>query len=350
MTPITTNNINKSITQIIGKTPLLELVNYNKKHDLEAEIVAKLEYFNPANSVKDRIAAAMIEDAEKKGILKPGSTIVETTSGNTGIGLAAIAAAKGYKLKLVIQDNVSEERTKAARAYGAEISNMSEIPGVEEAIERTEGDFVAVIKEIIAPYFAEHVENAVFLNQLDNDANPSIHTATTGPEIWEDTNGEVDIVVAAVGTGGTISGVGAYLKSRNPNIQVVGVEPGHASIATAENPEIAEITGVHRFSDQEEARVPANVHADIIDEVLEVETEQAYEAAREVARTDGILVGTSSGSAIWAATKLAQRHENKGKRIVVILPDTGLSYLSTDLFEDRQEAESSDANEGELPV
>lgn len=333
MTQATANKIKKSITELIGRTPLLELTNYEKKHQLEAEIVAKLEYFNPASSVKDRIANALIEDAEKKGLLQPGGTIVETTSGNTGVGLAAIAAAKGYKLKLVIQDGVSEERTKVARAYGAEVSTMSEIPGVEEAFEKTEGDFVAVIKEIIAPYFEKHLEGAVFVNQVENDANPTVHRETTGPEIWEDTDGQVDIVVATVGTGGTVSGIGAYLKSKNPDIKIVGVEPGYGSIVTAENPEAVEITGVHRFSDQPAERVPSNVHSQYIDEVLEVETEQAVAVAREIAKTDGILVGTSSGGAIWAATQLAKRPENKDKRIVAILPDTGLRYLSTDLFE-----------------
>lgn len=333
MSPVIINNIKKSITELVGRTPLLEIVNYEKKHQLEAEIVVKLEYLNPANSVKDRIAKAMIEDAENKGILKPGDTIIETTSGNTGVGVSAIAAAKGYKVKLYIQDHVSVERTKVARAYGAEVIPMSEIPGVEETLENTDGDFVAVIKNVIKPYIDENEKNAVFLNQVDNEINPHVHRVTTGPEIWEDTDGKIDILVATVGTGGTLSGAGAYLKSKNPNIQVVGVEPGYASIATNENPDIIEITGVHRFSDQEAERVPANVHTDVIDEVLEVETGQAYDVAREVAKTDGILVGTSSGGAIWAATELAKRPENIGKRIVVILPDTGLRYLSTDLFE-----------------
>lgn len=332
MSKVITNKIKKSITELVGRTPLLEIVNYEKTNQLEAEIVVKLEYLNPANSVKDRIAKAMIEDAETKGLLKDGTTILETTSGNTGIGLAAITAAKGYKLRIIIQDNVSEERTKVVKAYGAEIIPMSEVPGVEETLEQTDGDFVEVIN-VIRETIVEKDDTLVFLNQLDNDANPKIHKETTGPEIWEDTDGHVDIFVATVGTGGTLSGAGAYLKSKNPNVKVVGVEPGNASIATLDNPDVLEITGVHRFSDVEEKRVPANVHIDIIDEVISVETSEAYEASRAVAKSDGILVGTSSGAAIWAATQLAKRPENKGKRIVAILPDTGLRYLSTDLFE-----------------
>lgn len=329
---VATNKIKRSITELIGRTPLLEIVNYERENQLEAEIIVKLEYLNPANSVKDRIANAMIEAAEASGQLKEGVTIIETTSGNTGIGLAAIAAAKGYKLKIYIQDNVSEERTKVVRAYGAEIYPFSAVPEVVETIERTEGDFVEVVK-VFKEAVVDKEENAVFLNQLDNTANPNVHRETTGPEIWEDTDGQLDIFVATIGTGGTISGAGAYLKSKNPNIRIVGVEPAKASIATPANPEIPEITGVHRFSDAGEARVPGNVHIEVIDEFLEVETSQAYEAARKVAKSDGILVGTSSGAAIWAATELAKRPENKGKRIVTILPDTGLRYLSTELFE-----------------
>lgn len=249
------SKIKKSITELVGGTPLLEVTNYQKKHQLEAEIVAKLEYLNPANSTKDRIAKAMIEEAEKKGLLKHGDTIIETTSGNTGVGLSAIAAAKGYKVKLYIQDNVSVERTKAARAYGAEVTPLSEIPGGVETLEQTDGDFVALINDVIKPHIDEHVKEGVFLNQLDNRANPNVHKETTGREIWEDTDGQIDILVATVGTGGTLSGAGAYLKSKNPDIQVVGVEPGYQSIATFENPDVVEITGVHRFSDQEKERV-----------------------------------------------------------------------------------------------
>lgn len=332
MSNVVTNKIKKSITELIGNTPLLELVNYNKKHQLDAEIVAKLEYFNPANSVKDRIAKAMIEAAEKQGLLKQGDTIVETTSGNTGIGLAAIAASKGYKFRVYIQDNVSIERTKVIRAYGSEVIPFSEVPIITKTLEETDGDFVEVINVLKDEVFSKE-DGIVFVNQLENEANPAIHKDTTGPEIWKDTNGQVDIFVGSVGTGGTVSGVGAFLKSKNPNIKIVGVEPGLDSIPTVENPDIPEITGVHRFSDVEEKRVPKNVNKSIIDEVIEVETSEANEAAREVAKTDGILVGTSSGAALWAATELAKRPENKGKRIVVLFPDTVLRYLSTDLFE-----------------
>ena len=332
MSKVVTNKIKRSITELVGGTPLLELVNYEKENGLEAQIIGKLEYLNPANSVKDRIANAMIEDAESKGLLKEGTTIIETTSGNTGVGLAAIAAAKGYKLRIYMQDGVSEERTKVVKAFGTDVIPFSEVPQVLETIERTEGDFVEVIN-VFKKVVVDKEENAVFLNQLDNEANPKVHKETTGPEIWEDTDGHVDFLVATVGTGGTISGAGEFLKSKNPNIKVVGVEPGVASIATLDNPDIAEITGVHRFSDVGEERVPENVNSDVIDEIIEVETSEAYEAARAVAKSDGILVGTSSGAAIWAATQLAKRPENKGKRIVTILPDTGLRYLSTDLFQ-----------------
>ncbi len=331
MGQVIANKIKQSITELIGHTPLLALNQYVKEQQLETEIIVKLEYFNPANSVKDRIAKAMIEDAEAQGVLTKDKTIIETTSGNTGIGLAAIAAAKGYKLRIYMQDGVSEERTKVVKAYGTEVVPFSEVPEMVTAFEETDGDFVETIK-VFRETVVNREENVVFLNQLDNEANPNIHKLTTGPEIWDDTEGNIDIFVASIGTGGTISGVGAFLKSKNSKIQIIGVEPAINSIATVDNPDIIEITGVHRFSDADEARVPSNVHLEIIDEVLEVETVQAYEAARAVAKTDGLLVGTSSGAALFAATILAKRPENKGKRIVVILPDTGLRYLSTDLF------------------
>mgnify|MGYP000924396726 CR=1 FL=1 len=331
MGQIIANTIKQSITELVGHTPLLALNQYTKELQLEAEIIAKLEYFNPANSVKDRIAKAMIEDAEARGVLTKDKTIIETTSGNTGIGLAAIAAAKGYKLRIYMQDGVSEERTKVVKAYGTEVVPFSDVPEMVAAFEETDGDFVETIK-VFRETVVDKEDNVVFLNQLDNEANPNIHERTTGPEIWEDTAGQIDIFVAAIGTGGTISGVGAYLKSKNPAIQIIGVEPAINSIATVEQPDIIEITGVHRFSDAQEARVPSNVHLDRIDEVLEVETDEAYKAARTVAQTDGVLVGTSSGAALFVATTLAKRPENKGKRIVVLFPDTGLRYLSTDLF------------------
>ncbi|OEC00458.1 cysteine synthase [Lysinibacillus sphaericus] len=331
MGQIIANTIKQSITELVGHTPLLALNQYTKELQLEAEIIAKLEYFNPTNSVKDRIAKAMIEDAEARGVLTKDKTIIETTSGNTGIGLAAIAAAKGYKLRIYMQDGVSEERTKVVKAYGTEVVPFSDVPEMVAAFEETDGDFVETIK-VFRETVVDKEDNVVFLNQLDNEANPNIHERTTGPEIWADTAGQIDIFVAAIGTGGTISGVGAYLKSKNPAIQIIGVEPAINSIATVEQPDIIEITGVHRFSDAQEARVPSNVHLDRIDEVLEVETDEAYKAARTVAQTDGVLVGTSSGAALFVATTLAKRPENKGKRIVVLFPDTGLRYLSTDLF------------------
>ena len=324
--------INKSITELVGRTPLLELVNYNKANNLKAEIVVKLEYYNPNQSVKDRIALSMIEDAEKKGLLKSGYTIVETTSGNTGIGLAAIAATKGYKFRVYIQDNVSIERFKVIHAFGGETIKLSTIPEVANVLEETGGDFVAAIKSLEAHVLSKE-KDIFFVNQVENPANPKIHKLTTGPEIWEDTNGEIDILVATVGTGGTISGTGSYLKSKNPHLKIVAIQPGPNSVPSETNPEPLEITGVHPFSGIPKERIPLTMDLDIYDEKLEIETSEAYEAARAVAKSDGILIGTSSGAAIYGATQIANRPENKYKRIVVILPDTGLRYLSTDLFE-----------------
>lgn len=324
--------IKKSITELVGKTPLLELVNYEKQNNLTAEIVVKLEYFNPNQSVKDRIALAMVEDAEKKGLLKPGYTIVETTSGNTGIGLAAIAAAKGYKFKVYIQDQVSIERFKVIKAFGGETIKLSEEPVVAKVLAETGGDFVAAIKELEEKVLSKQ-ENIFFVNQVANPANPEVHKVTTGPEIWEDTNGKVDILVSAVGTGGTVSGAGAYLKSKNPDLKVVAIQPGPNSLPSEKNPTPLDITGVHPFYGIPNERIPATMDLKIYDEAIEVETPKAYEAARAVAKSDGILIGTSSGAAIYAATELAKRPENKGKRIVAVLADTGLRYLSTGLFE-----------------
>lgn len=325
--------IYSSITELVGRTPLLEIKNYEKKHNLEARILVKLEYYNPNQSVKDRIAYAMIEDAEKKGLLKPGYTIVETTSGNTGIGLAAIAASKGYKFRVYIQDQVSQERFKVIKAFGGETIKFSEEPVVKKTLEETEGDFVVAIKAL-KEQVLDKEENIFFADQTSNPANPAIHEATTGPEIWEDTDGAVDILVVNVGTGGTVSGTGKYLKSKNPDIKVVAIQPGPHSIPSDDNPEPEEITGVHPFEGVPSERIPVTMNLSIYDEKLEVETFEAYEAAREVAKTDGILVGTSSGAAIHAATLLAKRPENKGKTIVAVLPDTGLRYLSTKLFEE----------------
>lgn len=326
------SGINKSITELVGHTPLLELTNYEKQNNIEAEIVVKLEYYNPNQSVKDRIALAMIEDAEKKGLLKTGYTIVETTSGNTGIGLAAIAAAKGYKFRVYIQDQVSVERFKVIKAFGGETIKLGDEPVVAKVLEETGGDFVAAVKELEDKVLSMQ-KDVFFINQLVNPANPEVHKRTTGPEIWEDTNGKVDILVSAVGTGGTVSGTGAFLKSKNPDIKIVAIQPGPGSLPSDTNPTPEEITGVHPFSGIPTERIPATMDLSIYDEALEVETTQAYEAARAVAKSDGILIGTSSGAAIYAATQLAKRPENKGKRIVAILPDTGLRYLSTGLFD-----------------
>ena len=298
--------IYSSIAELVGRTPLLELKNYEEKHDLKAKIFVKLEYFNPNQSVKDRIALAMVEEAEKSGELKKDDTIIELTSGNTGIGLAAIAAAKGYKFRVYIQDQVSIEK------YGA--------------------DFIEATKALQRHLKDE--KNYWFADQGTNPANPDVHFRTTGPEIWQDTDGKVDIFVANVGTGGTLSGAGNYLKSQNPNIQVVGIQPTEDSFQSPERPEQEEITGVHPFENVEERFIPANLDRKVYDDWYEVHTNQAYEAAREVAKTDGILVGASSGAAIYIATKLAKKPENAGKTIVAVLPDTGLRYLSTHLFDE----------------
>ena len=273
----------------------------------------------------------MIEDAEKKGLLKPGYTVVETTSGNTGIGLAAIAAAKGYKFRVYIQDNVSQERFQVIRAFGGEPIKLSTVPVIAEVLEETNGDFVAAIGALRERVLAKE-ENIFFVDQTANPANPGVHEATTGPEIWNDTDGNVDILVANVGTGGTVSGTGKFLKSKNPDIKVVAIQPGPNSIPSEANPEPEEITGVHPFEGVPAERVPSTMDLNVYDEKVEVETIEAFRAAREVAKSDGILIGTSSGAAIHAATRLAERPENEGKTIVAILPDTGLRYLSTNLF------------------
>ncbi len=323
--------IYESITELVGKTPLLALNGYVQAQKLDVRLLAKLEYFNPNQSVKDRIALAMIEDAERKGLLRPGDTIAETTSGNTGIGLAAIAAAKGYRFRVYIQDQVSRERYQVIHAFGGETVRLSEEPVVAQVLAETDGDFVAAAKAL-GENVLDQQRNVLFVNQLDNEANPGAHYRTTGPEIWADTNGQVDILVATVGTGGTISGVGRFLKEQNEKIQIVGVQPGPNSIPSPQNPAPEEITGVHPFVGIPTERIPSALDRSVYDEVIAVETGQAYEAARAVARTDGILIGTSSGAAIHAATQLARRPENRGKHIVLILPDTGLRYLSTPLY------------------
>ncbi len=315
------SKVYESIAELVGRTPLLELKNYEKKHNLNARILVKLEYFNPNQSIKDRIALAMIEDAEKKGLLKPGYTIVETTSGNTGIGLAAIAAAKGYQFRVYIQDQVSQERFQVIKAFGGETIKLSEEPAVARVLEETGGDFIAAIKALKEEVLLKE-KNIFFVDQTSNPANPAIHESTTGPEIWQDTDGNVDILVANVGTGGTVSGTGRYLKSKNPDIKVVAIQPGADSLPSEKNPEPEEITGVHPFEGVPSERIPSTMDMNIYDEKFEVETIQAYQAAREAAKTDGILIGTSSGAAIYAATKLAERPENAGKTIVAVLPDT----------------------------
>lgn len=307
------SKINKSLTELIGRTPLLELVNYEKKHELKATIIAKLEYFNPAGSVKDRIAKAMLEDAEARGVLKTGSVIIEPTSGNTGIGLASVAAAKGYRIILTMPETMSVERRNLLKAYGAELILTEGAKGMKGAIAR-------------ADELAAEIENAVVLGQFVNSANPAVHKATTGPEIWEDTDGKVDIFVAGVGTGGTVSGVGEYLKSINPSIKVVAVEPKDSPVLSEGR------AGSHKIQGIGAGFIPQTLNTAVYDEIITISNEAAFEAGREVSRTDGVLVGISSGAAIAAATELASRPENAGKIIVAILPDTGERYLSTALF------------------
>ena len=306
------------ITDLIGGTPLLKLTNYIKDNDLGADIYGKLEYFNPAGSVKDRIALAMIDDAEAKGALKPDSVIIEPTSGNTGIGLAAVAASRGYKVTLTMPETMSIERRKLLKAYGAEIVLTDGAKGMKGAIAK-------------AQELAAETPNSFIPSQFTNKANPAAHFKTTGPEIWEDTDGKVDIFVAGVGTGGTLSGVGEYLKSRNPNVKVVAVEPADSPLLSQGR------AGAHGLQGIGANFVPKILDTDIYDEIITVTTEQAYAAARLTVKTQGILIGISSGAALHAAAELAKRPENSGKRIVVLLPDGGERYLSTSLFEEDEQ-------------
>ena len=309
------SNIYTSADQLIGKTPLLELVHIEKSEGLEAKILAKLEYFNPAGSVKDRVAKAMVDDAETKGLLKPGSVIIEPTSGNTGIGLASVAAARGYRIIIVMPETMSMERRQLMKAYGAELVLTEGAKGMTGAIAKAEE-------------LAKEIPDSFIPGQFVNPANPAVHRATTGPEIWEDTDGKVDIFVAGVGTGGTITGVGEYLKIQNPAVKVVAVEP-------ASSPVLSKGTaGAHKIQGIGAGFVPAVLNTSVYDEVIAVENEDAFAAGKKVGKSEGILVGISSGAAIWAAMELAKRPENKGKTIVALLPDTGDRYLSTPLFAD----------------
>ena len=305
----------EDITQLVGGTPLVKVKNYSKAHELQATVLVKLEYLNPAGSVKDRIAKAMIEDAEKKGILKPDSVIIEPTSGNTGIGLAAIAAARGYRAILTMPETMSVERRNLLKAYGAEIVLTEGAKGMTGAIAK-------------ADELAKEIPNSFIPGQFVNPANPAAHKATTGPEIWADTDGKVDIFVAGVGTGGTLSGVGEFLKSKNPAVKVVAVEPETSPVLSKG------VAGPHKIQGIGAGFVPDTLNTKIYDEIIPVSNEDAFATGKEVARRDGVLVGISSGAALFAATKLAERPENKGKTIVVLLPDTGDRYLSTPLFTD----------------
>ena len=307
--------IHTNLTELIGKTPLLELSNYNKKHSLKAKIIGKLEYFNPAGSIKDRVAYAMIVDAEERELLKPGSVIIEPTSGNTGIGLAAVAAARGYKVILTMPETMSMERRSLLKAYGAEIVLTDKAKGMEGAIEK-------------ADELSKEIENSFIPNQFSNPINPEIHRKTTGPEIWNDTDGKVDIFVSTIGTGGTITGIGEYLKSKNPDIRIVGVEPAGSAILSGDKPGLHGIQGIGANF------IPDTLNTDIYDEIIAVSDDDAFATGKEIAKADGLLLGISSGAALYAAKVLAKSSENEGKNIIVIFPDTGERYLSTPLFKD----------------
>jgi len=307
-------NVKKNVTQLIGHTPIMEAGNYEQDNNLEAKILVKLEYFNPAGSVKDRVALSMIRDAESKGLLKPGATIIEPTSGNTGIGIAAVATSLGYKAILTMPETMSIERRKLLKGYGAELVLTDGTKGMTGAIEK-------------ANELNKTIENSVVLGQFVNPANATAHINTTGPEIWEDTDGDVDIFVAGVGTGGTVTGVGTFLKSKNPDVKVVAVEPETSAVLSTGK------AGPHKIQGIGAGFVPDVLDTKIYDEIITVSNESAFETGRAFAHSEGILIGISSGAALWAATKIARRPENKSKTIVALLPDTGERYLSTALFE-----------------
>ncbi|MCL4103172.1 cysteine synthase A [Fibrobacter sp. UWH9] len=307
------SKIYTSADQLIGHTPLLELTHIEAANNLGAKVLAKLEYFNPAGSVKDRIAKGILDDAEKSGKLKPGAVIIEPTSGNTGIGLASVAAARGYRIIIVMPETMSVERRQIIKAYGAELVLTEGAKGMKGAIAR-------------ANELAAEIPNSFIPGQFVNPANPATHRATTGPEIWEDTDGKVDIFVAGVGTGGTVTGVGEYLKSQNPNVKVVAVEPASSPVLSKG------VAGAHKIQGIGAGFVPDTLNTKVYDEIIAVENEAAFEAGREIGHKEGVLVGISSGAALWAAKELAKRPENKGKTIVALLPDTGDRYLSTALF------------------
>lgn len=309
------SKIYTSADQLIGKTPLLELTHIEKEQQLEARILAKLEYFNPAGSVKDRVALAMIQDAEQRGALKPNSVIIEPTSGNTGIGLASVAAARGYRIIIVMPETMSVERRNLMKAYGAELVLTEGTKGMKGAIAKAEE-------------LHEQIPGSIIAGQFVNPVNPATHKATTGPEIWKDTEGKVDIFVAGVGTGGTVSGVGAYLKSQNPNVKVVAVEPASSPVLSTGQ------GGAHKIQGIGAGFVPDTLDTKIYDEIITVTNEDAFATGKRLAKSDAVLTGISSGAAVWAAEQLAKRPENAGKTIVALLPDTGDRYLSTPLFQD----------------